>query len=76
MRTDQLDGETDWKLRVAVPLCQRLPSDQVSVLDVLLSLFLYGRFQLLRYQILRLIKFGVSVVLKGKIATGLEPTTT
>ena len=29
IRTDQLDGETDWKLRVAVPSAQALPSDQV-----------------------------------------------
>lgn len=28
VRTDQLDGETDWKLRIAVPACQHLPSDQ------------------------------------------------
>jgi phospholipid-translocating ATPase len=27
VRTDQLDGETDWKLRVAVPSCQALPDD-------------------------------------------------
>eukprot|EP01126_Amoeba_proteus_P066858 TRINITY_DN9759_c0_g2_i10.p1 TRINITY_DN9759_c0_g2~~TRINITY_DN9759_c0_g2_i10.p1 ORF type:complete len:863 (-),score=158.12 TRINITY_DN9759_c0_g2_i10:45-2633(-) len=27
IRTDQLDGETDWKLRRAVPLCHSLPSD-------------------------------------------------
>jgi phospholipid-translocating ATPase len=27
IRTDQLDGETDWKLRVAVPTCQALPND-------------------------------------------------
>ncbi|KAH7096890.1 aminophospholipid-transporting P-type ATPase [Auriculariales sp. MPI-PUGE-AT-0066] len=27
IRTDQLDGETDWKLRVAVSSCQSLPSD-------------------------------------------------
>ncbi len=27
VRTDQLDGETDWKLRVAVPCTQRLESD-------------------------------------------------
>ena len=27
IRTDQLDGETDWKLRVAVPTCQSVPSD-------------------------------------------------
>ena len=28
IRTDQLDGETDWKLRVAVPFCQNLESDR------------------------------------------------
>lgn len=28
IRTDQLDGETDWKLRVAVPGTQSLPSDE------------------------------------------------
>lgn len=28
IRTDQLDGETDWKLRVAVPACQALPTDE------------------------------------------------
>ena len=34
VRTDQLDGETDWKLRVAVTSCQqRLHSDQVGVHD-------------------------------------------
>ena len=27
IRTDQLDGETDWKLRLAVPAVQILPSD-------------------------------------------------
>ena len=27
IRTDQLDGETDWKLRVAVPTCQKLGLD-------------------------------------------------
>ncbi|EJD43937.1 aminophospholipid-transporting P-type ATPase [Auricularia subglabra TFB-10046 SS5] len=27
IRTDQLDGETDWKLRVAVPSCQSVPTD-------------------------------------------------
>ena len=40
MRTDQLDGETDWKLRVAVPSCQGLPSNDVrlvSVKEVLVS---------------------------------------
>ncbi|KAG1130842.1 hypothetical protein G6F42_003793 [Rhizopus arrhizus] len=28
IRTDQLDGETDWKLRLAIPSLQRLNSDQ------------------------------------------------
>lgn len=28
IRTDQLDGETDWKLRVAVGACQKLPSEK------------------------------------------------
>ncbi|CAG8627966.1 14608_t:CDS:10 [Funneliformis caledonium] len=28
IRTDQLDGETDWKLRLAVPYCQKLPSNE------------------------------------------------
>lgn len=32
LRTDQLDGETDWKLRVAVGQTQHLPSD-LSLLD-------------------------------------------
>lgn len=27
IRTDQLDGETDWKLRLAVPETQRLQND-------------------------------------------------
>lgn len=27
VRTDQLDGETDWKLRLAVPATQKLASD-------------------------------------------------
>ena len=27
IRTDQLDGETDWKLRLAVSATQKLPSD-------------------------------------------------
>jgi len=29
IRTDQLDGETDWKLRLAVPSTQSLSSDMV-----------------------------------------------
>ena len=28
IRTDQLDGETNWKLRVAVPFCQSLGNDR------------------------------------------------
>jgi phospholipid-translocating ATPase len=28
VRTDQLDGETDWKLRIAVPSTQALASDR------------------------------------------------
>lgn len=27
VRTDQLDGETDWKLRLAIPATQKLSSD-------------------------------------------------
>ncbi|KAF8310761.1 aminophospholipid-transporting P-type ATPase [Clavulina sp. PMI_390] len=33
IRTDQLDGETDWKLRVAVPSCQKLGDDR-ALLEV------------------------------------------
>ena len=33
IRTDQLDGETDWKLRVAVPFCQNLGNDR-DLLDL------------------------------------------
>jgi phospholipid-translocating ATPase len=33
IRTDQLDGETDWKLRVAVPECQKLEEGQLITLD-------------------------------------------
>lgn len=31
IRTDQLDGETDWKLRIAVPVTQNLALDQVCI---------------------------------------------
>ena len=31
IRTDQLDGETDWKLRLAVSAFQHLPSDSVRI---------------------------------------------
>lgn len=33
IRTDQLDGETDWKLRVAVPECQKLGEGDLVRLD-------------------------------------------
>jgi phospholipid-translocating ATPase len=34
IRTDQLDGETDWKLRIAAPLCQHLATEQdLLILD-------------------------------------------
>ncbi|KIL64320.1 hypothetical protein M378DRAFT_192664 [Amanita muscaria Koide BX008] len=33
IRTDQLDGETDWKLRVAVPECQKLVEEDIVRLD-------------------------------------------
>ncbi|KAG6890135.1 hypothetical protein C0995_011428 [Termitomyces sp. Mi166 len=33
IRTDQLDGETDWKLRVAVPECQKLEEAALARLD-------------------------------------------
>ncbi|KAF8880756.1 hypothetical protein BD779DRAFT_1675759 [Infundibulicybe gibba] len=33
IRTDQLDGETDWKLRVAVPECQKLEEGDLIHLD-------------------------------------------
>lgn len=34
IRTDQLDGETDWKLRLATPLAQTLPSSEYIRLRV------------------------------------------
>lgn len=34
IRTDQLDGETDWKLRLATPLCQTLPTSELIRLQV------------------------------------------
>lgn len=40
IRTDQLDGETDWKLRVAVASCQELSSDR-DLLD--LDAEIYGK---------------------------------
>jgi phospholipid-translocating ATPase len=40
IRTDQLDGETDWKLRVAVPACQKLNQER-ELLD--LDAEIYGK---------------------------------
>lgn len=46
IRTDQLDGETDWKLRAAVPTCQKLSSDR----DLLsLDAEIYGMIPLFLY---------------------------
>lgn len=33
IRTDQLDGETDWKLRIAIPYTQNL-ADDMQILDL------------------------------------------
>lgn len=41
IRTDQLDGETDWKLRVAVPSCQKLAADQ-NLLEM--DAEIYGKY--------------------------------
>lgn len=38
VRTDQLDGETDWKLRLAVPITQKLDSD-AQLFDIKASLY-------------------------------------
>jgi phospholipid-translocating ATPase len=38
VRTDQLDGETDWKLRLSVPAAQKLDSD-LQLFDIRASLF-------------------------------------
>ncbi|KAK7867266.1 hypothetical protein R5R35_000250 [Gryllus longicercus] len=38
VRTDQLDGETDWKLRLAVPATQKLDSDN-QLFDIKATLF-------------------------------------
>ncbi|XP_041375249.1 probable phospholipid-transporting ATPase IIB isoform X2 [Gigantopelta aegis] len=38
IRTDQLDGETDWKLRLAVQNTQRLPSN-VDLLDIYATVY-------------------------------------
>lgn len=38
MRTDQLDGETDWKLRLAVPDTQKLETN-AKLFEIHASLF-------------------------------------
>ncbi|VDK63473.1 unnamed protein product [Onchocerca ochengi] len=38
IRTDQLDGETDWKLRIAVPVTQNLALDQ-DIFDLNLEIY-------------------------------------
>ncbi|VEU24083.1 DEKNAAC105275 [Brettanomyces naardenensis] len=34
VKTDQLDGETDWKLRVACPLTQSVPNDDLNSVNI------------------------------------------
>ena len=38
IRTDQLDGETDWKLRIAVPTSQKFLTD-IAILDIPATVF-------------------------------------
>lgn len=38
MRTDQLDGETDWKLRLAVPATQKLENNS-QLFDIKASIY-------------------------------------
>lgn len=40
IRTDQLDGETDWKLKVAVSCTQRLPALGVSIVAIHFPFFI------------------------------------
>lgn len=39
IRTDQLDGETDWKLRLAVPMTQKLDNDS-EIFDLEASVYI------------------------------------
>lgn len=41
IRTDQLDGETDWKLRIAVPYTQKLTDAVIFVQPLSSLLFIY-----------------------------------
>lgn len=49
IRSDQLDGETDWKLRLAIPTTQRLQSPEVAFMKYSLKdfVFIYTRVLLL-----------------------------
>lgn len=38
VRTDQLDGETDWKLRIAMPCTQNLLDEMVRLFSMCCSL--------------------------------------
>jgi len=38
VRTDQLDGETDWKLRLAVPATQKLHHD-IDLFDIKATIY-------------------------------------
>lgn len=55
IRTDQLDGETDWKLKVAVSCTQRLPALGVSTTGTLYSLFFSGSTGVVRKFLLILV---------------------
>ena len=39
IRTDQLDGETDWKLRLAIPLTQKYKSNDEDLLEIEASIY-------------------------------------
>ena len=38
-KTDQLDGETDWKLRLAVPLTQKYKNSAEDLLEIEASIY-------------------------------------
>ena len=46
IRTDQLDGETDWKLRVAVSSCQKLTT-HLALFSI--GGYVYGNIPMLVY---------------------------
>lgn len=39
VRTDQLDGETDWKLRLAIPVTQKLENNR-QLFDIKASIYI------------------------------------